>query len=565
MTKIKLFILWIIFFNLNVAKSQICNSSIKSKYVTLAEKQIGSNFISDLTSHSVVAVKGGFWLGGLANLAGIDKDFYFAKFNDTGKLLFFKTVGLSTDEGGFSIRLAATPSGGIIITGQNYNNSTSSNLGAIVSIDNTGNLKWYRKTPSSGNQSYLDAIRAVMVDPNGDVIIAGDAQQYSSLNYSRVLVVKLDSNGNDIFTNQINLSLFGNNHQAHPTQIQSTPYGYLIGGWITSNVNPFLLLVNKKTGASIKSFFLDGLNNHSQDKLIYTPSGKVYLAGFTSAKGTPDAWVAAVDLNQEIILWQIGFATTPGARDYFNHAYLENDLIYMSMQSEGLGNGSRQGFIVVDTNGNFVSGNSIYFASREFKTSNAGMDFDVLNSGGTVFFGQDDYLSTPHLNFAIMSPCDYKNCANHIQDYTTFNTILSPVSLSAIDHFQGKLTTEIAKVNKIEMGTTIECLIPNLSNNYWLLNSFSPGNNDGFNDVFKIGYEGREFYYNLMIYNRWGELVFETQNANIKDESKFWNGKVMNTGPDCPAGSYFVLYQLYLDGTNNPPKEIHGVITLIRE
>ena len=68
-----------------------------------------------------------------------------------------------------------------------------------------------------------------------------------------------------------------------------------------------------------------------------------------------------------------------------------------------------------------------------------------------------------------------------------------------------------------------------------------------------------------MIYNRWGALVYEVQNSNVADESKLWNGNVMNTDLECPSGSYFVLYQLYLDGPQNPPKEIHGVITLIRE
>jgi gliding motility-associated-like protein len=98
---------------------------------------------------------------------------------------------------------------------------------------------------------------------------------------------------------------------------------------------------------------------------------------------------------------------------------------------------------------------------------------------------------------------------------------------------------------------------------YWLFNSFSPGN-DGYNDIFKIGHKGGTFNYNMMVYNRWGALVFETKDANIKDESRNWNGKVMNTGADCPAGSYFVLYQLYVNGQGNPPKEVHGVITLVK-
>ncbi len=99
---------------------------------------------------------------------------------------------------------------------------------------------------------------------------------------------------------------------------------------------------------------------------------------------------------------------------------------------------------------------------------------------------------------------------------------------------------------------------------YWIFNSFSPGS-DGYNDIFKIGHKGGSFNYNMMVYNRWGALVYETQNASIKDESKFWNGKVMNSGEDCPEGSYFVIYQLYIEGPSKSAKEIHGTITLLRK
>ena len=99
---------------------------------------------------------------------------------------------------------------------------------------------------------------------------------------------------------------------------------------------------------------------------------------------------------------------------------------------------------------------------------------------------------------------------------------------------------------------------------YLLFNTFTPGN-DGKNDRLRIQHKGGTFNYNLLIYNRWGALVYEVQNSNVADESKLWNGNVMNTDLECPSGSYFVLYQLYLDGPQNPPKEIHGVITLIRE
>lgn len=446
------------FFTLQLKSQSVCNNGMMKKYITLTEKITGSAKISAITSHSVVSVPGGFWFGGVATLTGGNIEFFYAKSNDTGKLLFFNTVGLPSNEGGFSIRLAATPSGGIIITGQNNNTTISANLGAIVSVDNTGTVKWYRRTPSAGNNGYLDAIRAVMVDPNGDVIVAGDAQQYSKLNYSRVLVVKLDSNGNNIFTNQVNMAIGGNNQQAHPTQIISTPLGYLIGGWITNNVNPFLLLVNKSTGAAINSVYLAGTSNHSADKIIFTPSGKVYMVGFTNKNGTPDGWVAAVNIATGTILWQKGIATTGGANDYFNHAYLDKNILYMSMQTNGLGGGGlRQGFVGIDTNGTLTSGNSIYFGTRRFSTSNAGMDFDVLKTNGTVFFGQDNGAAGARLNLAIMSPCSTASCANHTQNYTTFNTTLTPATVTATDNAQGTLTTQSPTTTSIPMNINVEC------------------------------------------------------------------------------------------------------------
>ncbi|MCY7292574.1 MAG: gliding motility-associated C-terminal domain-containing protein, partial [Ferruginibacter sp.] len=52
-----------------------------------------------------------------------------------------------------------------------------------------------------------------------------------------------------------------------------------------------------------------------------------------------------------------------------------------------------------------------------------------------------------------------------------------------------------------------------------LPNIFTP-NNDGKNDCFRILVKGQIKNYTLMIFNRWGEKVFETQNSN-----DCWNGK----------------------------------------
>ena len=80
-------------------------------------------------------------------------------------------------------------------------------------------------------------------------------------------------------------------------------------------------------------------------------------------------------------------------------------------------------------------------------------------------------------------------------------------------------------------------------------NVFTP-NNDGVNDVFKI--EGLSDDFSLIIFNRWGERVFHTNNANME----FWNGKL--NGKNCSDGVYFYI----LNNDNNFEKT--GFIHLIR-
>ena len=63
--------------------------------------------------------------------------------------------------------------------------------------------------------------------------------------------------------------------------------------------------------------------------------------------------------------------------------------------------------------------------------------------------------------------------------------------------------------------------------------------------------------FSLTIWNRWGEMIFETD-----DPEASWNGKKFNTGRDSPSGVYVVLVK-YNDPRGNP-FEIKGYATLIR-
>ena len=88
-------------------------------------------------------------------------------------------------------------------------------------------------------------------------------------------------------------------------------------------------------------------------------------------------------------------------------------------------------------------------------------------------------------------------------------------------------------------------------------NIFTPGDENSLNDLFEVDVENEEEY-NVAIFNRWGEKVFEADDKNTK-----WDGKHMGSGGDCPAGVYFVVINYRLRGKSD--QTYRGTLTLKRQ
>lgn len=92
---------------------------------------------------------------------------------------------------------------------------------------------------------------------------------------------------------------------------------------------------------------------------------------------------------------------------------------------------------------------------------------------------------------------------------------------------------------------------------WYMPNAFTP-NADSKND----GFLGKGFLegatgFNMSIWNRWGEKVFETNDPN-----EAWNGKVNNTGGSSPPGVY--VYIVSFTGPRQEAHEYKGYVTLVR-
>lgn len=94
--------------------------------------------------------------------------------------------------------------------------------------------------------------------------------------------------------------------------------------------------------------------------------------------------------------------------------------------------------------------------------------------------------------------------------------------------------------------------------NFFVPNVFTP-NGDGYNDLFEWDIEGiNEF--RMVIYNRWGKKVFETDDIN-----NYWDGRRQNDGADCEPGTYFYVVSGQEQTLDAEQVEWRGDLTLIRE
>lgn len=90
--------------------------------------------------------------------------------------------------------------------------------------------------------------------------------------------------------------------------------------------------------------------------------------------------------------------------------------------------------------------------------------------------------------------------------------------------------------------------------------AFTGTDRDGLpgNEVFNI-YCKNVVYYHLVIYDRWGVKVFESDNDQYD-----WNGRVMNTGYMCPDGTYYYILDYRYKGRDKNEPLINGVVRIIR-
>ena len=188
-------------------------------------------------------------------------------------------------------------------------------------------------------------------------------------------------------------------------------------------------------------------------------------------------------------------------------------------------------------------------------------DLAIDQYNGILYACGDGFLSIVHVNA----------CNNHQLTLTTTGNCLDTLTIAAsggtppysflwsdgsttnsISGPPGMYTVSVSD-NSCKILNTIDtveiCPPPPPPAVLTIPNVFTP-NGDSFNDVFEIYYDGNESY-NLLIFNRWGKIMFSTTNKN-----EYWNGKAPG-GKNASDGVYYYILTV-------GEKSYHGSVTLLR-
>lgn len=120
----------------------------------------------------------------------------------------------------------------------------------------------------------------------------------------------------------------------------------------------------------------------------------------------------------------------------------------------------------------------------------------------------------------------------------------------------GTYTTTLIGIGRYSSDTSYQTVsVHSCGSCLYVPNAFTP-NGDGINDTFRVYTACQYTYFNIRVFDRWGEKVFESGDISVG-----WDGKYR--GVACPPGTY--TYELnssfHADGIREQTK---GSITLIR-
>lgn len=248
--------------------------------------------------------------------------------------------------------------------------------------------------------------------------------------------------------------------------------------------------------------------------------------------------VNAIDSNLCALVDSIWIGSTVNASAPVNYQWIDglgqvlgdSSAIYVPVSSNSTS------FIVVATSNNCTSTDTAVVSTGNIPDADAGLWTNII-AGETTPIGGDPTTSMGGSSYS-WSP------AVSLSDETVSNPNASPLTT----------TTYTVTVTNIFGCTNTDTVTIYVEEEIDVPSGFSP-NGDGVNDGWELDILEEYPDATVQIFNRWGQLVFESQGYREP-----WDGRF--EGEDLPVGTYYFVIDLNNDAVLNEP--LTGPVTLMR-
>ena len=432
--------------------------------------------------------------------------------------------GGKTDNGS---HVAPTNDNGFVIciTSDSYSSDGSNDV-ALAKLDNLGNVEWIRNYQAIGVQN----ITFVVQSPDGGYLVAGSTTGFG-FGGSDGFLLKTDSNGNEQWARA-----YGNPNDEFFLKVDVLSDGYLLSGYTNSfdPSNDIYLVKTDVMGWVTDDCTFDASSLVSSTSESATFFDENYTEGSFNIPTPFSVSISNVTLDENKV-----------CQGCQNVGLVVDTVVCtgspMTLEASITGDTYLWSDGSSDSNLN-VTNPGLYWVETTQATCTVR---DTIN----VFDGNVLTLTFPESVVACEGDTVVLDAYNPGASYLwSDNSSQSTLKIVADGTYSVQIGNDcggmLSKASTITFNETCDCDI-------YFPNAFTP-NGDGLNDEFRAVLGCQIEYYDLSIFNRWGELIFKSN-----DDSSGWNGSYK--GKQSPTGQYVYKATYKVLGNASPVLKQGGV------
>lgn len=375
--------------------------------------------------------------GKITGVGAGSSDAFVARFDDTGKLIWFKTVG-GTGSEDVLIKHSISATGKILLTYRTYSFNNSYGASAATIFDINGNLISQGETKYNG-RTFYETYNANFISTANKFIAVGLNAQYVT-SFFGVTLNEFDSTGNVSFHR-----VFTTSYWTYTNGAAEALGGYIIGGDIRDANERSFLMKTSKTGTRLWSY---RSNANFLEKIIHVKirsNGDIYGYGIA----IPNSGFGSIDLilhcfdSTGSIKWSKIYGSS--ANEYCGGIVDDGSGLIMVAQTNSYDGGNKHKIVFkTDYNGIILWSYLIGSYGKNYEYSGPGSpDLALHDQLGLVVYAEDVSSSTGIELFS-MSNCGETGCKSTA---LKLNSSAVSVSFSALN-MTTSTTGGIASINQ---------------------------------------------------------------------------------------------------------------------